>query len=103
MAALWRTVRRLLGVLPPGTRRFVVLFATLQSLLAILDVAALGLLAVILAPMLTGGETRLPVLGTIAEPAQFRDVLLGVGLPIVTQSALAIVPQGGGTEAGAAV
>ncbi|HLV54344.1 MAG TPA: ABC transporter ATP-binding protein [Actinotalea caeni] len=93
MAALWRTVRRLLGVLPPGTRRFVVLFATLQSLLAILDVAALGLLAVILAPMLTGGETRLPVLGTIAEPSQFRDVLLVVGLLIVTKSALAIVLQ----------
>src|SRR5690606_18221238 len=55
MVTLWRTVRRLLEVLPPGTRRFVVTFAVLQSMLAILDVAAIGLLALIMAPMLTAG------------------------------------------------
>lgn len=93
MTALWRTVRRLMGVLPAGTRRFVVTFATLQSLLAILDVAAIGLLAVILAPMLTGSSVTLPVVGTIGEPDQFRNVLLVVGLLIITKSALAIVLQ----------
>lgn len=93
MAALWRTVRRLLAVLPPGTRRFVVTFAVLQSLLAILDVAAIGLLAVILAPMLTNGTTTLPLLGEISEPIQFRNVLLAVGGLIIAKSALAIVLQ----------
>lgn len=93
MTALWRTVRRLLRVLPAGTRRFVVTFASLQSLLAILDVAAIGLLAVILAPMLTGSSVTLPVVGTIAEPTQFRNVLIVVGLLIVAKSALAILLQ----------
>ena len=93
MAALWRTVRRLLGVLPSGTRRFVVTFAALQSLLAILDVAAIGLLAVILAPMLTSGTTTLPLLGEISEPVQFRSVLLVVGALIIAKSVLAIVLQ----------
>ncbi|WP_420112047.1 ABC transporter ATP-binding protein [Pseudactinotalea sp.] len=93
MAALWRTVRRLLGVLPEGTRRFVITFAVLQSALALLDVAAIGLLAMIMAPMLTGATVTLPVLGEISEPTQFRNVLLVVGGLIVAKSALAIVLQ----------
>ncbi len=90
MAALWRTVRRLLGVLPPGARRFVVTFAILQSALAILDVVAIGLLAVVLAPMLTSSSVTLPVLGELSEPAQFRNVLVAVGVLIIAKSALAI-------------
>lgn len=93
MAALWRTVRRLLGVLPDGTRRFVITFAVLQSALALLDVAAIGLLALIMAPMLTGATVTLPVLGVISEPTQFRNMLLAVGGLIITKSALAIVLQ----------
>jgi ABC-type bacteriocin/lantibiotic exporter with double-glycine peptidase domain len=90
MLALWRTVRELLTVLPAGTRRFIVTFAVLQSTLAILDVAALGLLAVVLAPMLTQGEITLPVVGTLSEPAQFRNVLILVGALIISKSVFAI-------------
>ncbi len=90
MVALWRTVRALFTALPGGTRQFFALFAGLQSTLAILDVAAIGLLAVILAPMLTGTDLTLPVLGTLSEPAQFRNVLIVVGLLIISKSALAI-------------
>ncbi|GAB2607576.1 ABC transporter ATP-binding protein [Pseudactinotalea suaedae] len=93
MLALWRTVRRLLATLPAGTSRFVITFAVLQSALAILDVAAIGLLALILAPMLTGATATLPVLGEISEPTQFRNVLLAVGGLIIAKSALAIVLQ----------
>lgn len=94
MLALWRTVRDLLTVLPAGTRAFILTFAGLQSLLAVLDVAALGLLAVILAPMLTpGGEVTLPLVGTLSEPAQFRTVLIVVGLLIISKSVLAIALQ----------
>lgn len=93
MLALLRTVRELLAVLPEGSRRFIVLFAVLQSALAVLDVGALGLLAVILAPMLAGTSATLPVLGTLSEPAQFRNVLIAVGLLIITKSALAITLQ----------
>jgi ATP-binding cassette, subfamily B, bacterial PglK len=94
MLALWRTVRQLMTVLPPGTRRFIATFAVLQSLLAVLDVAALGLLAVVLAPMLTGQELTLPVVGiTLGEPRDFGVVLLIVGLLIVLKSVLAISLQ----------
>ncbi|USQ77679.1 ABC transporter ATP-binding protein [Ornithinimicrobium cryptoxanthini] len=90
MLALFRTVRDLLAVLPAGTRRFIVTFAVLQSLLAALDVAALGLLAITLAPMLTGNELTLPIIGTLSEPAQFRNILIVVGLLIISKSVLAI-------------
>lgn len=93
MLALFRTVRDLLAVLPAGTRRFISTFAILQSLLAILDVAALGLLAITLAPMLTGNELTLPVVGTLSEPGDFRNILILVGFLIITKSALAIAIQ----------
>ncbi|WP_131104357.1 ABC transporter ATP-binding protein [Ornithinimicrobium sufpigmenti] len=91
MLALWRTVRQLMTVLPAGTRRFIATFAVLQSLLAVLDVAAIGLLAIVLAPMLTGQELTLPVVGiTLGEPQDFGIVLLIVGSLIVLKSVLAI-------------
>lgn len=94
MLALWRTVRQLMTVLPAGTRRFIATFAVLQSLLAVLDVAALGLLAVVLAPMLTGQALTLPVVGiTLGEPRDFGIVLLIVGSLIVLKSVLAISLQ----------
>ncbi|WP_156251848.1 ABC transporter ATP-binding protein [Pseudactinotalea terrae] len=93
MLALWQIVRRLLATLPEGTSRFVITFAVLQSALAILDVAAIGLLALILAPMLTGGSAALPVLGEISEPTQFRNVLLAVGGLVIAKSVLAILLQ----------
>ena len=94
MLALWRTVRQLMTVLPAGTRRFIATFAVLQSLLAVLDVAALGLLAVVLAPMLTGQALTLPVVGiTLGEPQDFGIVLLIVGSLIVLKSVLAISLQ----------
>lgn len=94
MVALWRTVRSLLTVLPAGTRRFISTFAVLQSMLAILDVLALGLLAMIMAPMLTGNEFQVPVIGvTLSEPAQFRNILVLVGLLIISKSVLAICLQ----------
>ncbi|WP_022923784.1 ABC transporter ATP-binding protein [Serinicoccus marinus] len=94
MLALWRTVRQLLTVLPPGTSRFIIGFAVLQSLLAVLDVAALGLLAIVLTPMLTQRSATLPVLGIeLSEPVEFGIVLLVVGGLIITKSVFAILLQ----------
>ncbi|MGB5951890.1 MAG: ABC transporter ATP-binding protein, partial [Ornithinimicrobium sp.] len=90
MLELVRTVRALLAILPPGARRFFIVFAALQSSLAILDVAALGLLAVILAPLLTGADIALPLLGTFSDPGDFRNLLIVIGLLIIAKSALAI-------------
>ena len=93
MAALWRTVRALLAVLPGGSSRFIIAFAGASAALSILDVVALGLLAVTLAPMLSGTSLTLPVLGTISEPADFRNMLVIVGVLIITKSVLAITLQ----------
>ncbi len=90
MRLLISTIRELLTVLPDGSRRFILTFALLQSSLAALDVVALGLLAVILTPMLTGTEIDLPVLGTLSDAADFRNILMAVGLLIISKSVLAI-------------
>lgn len=94
MSLLWRTVRKLLVVLPDGTRRFIITFAVLQSLLAILDVAAIGLLAVLLAPMMSGSSVTIPVVGiTLEEPNDFGIALAVVGGLIIAKSIFAILIQ----------
>lgn len=91
MLALWRTVRELLPVLPSGTRRFFLVFAMLQSALALLDVLAIGLLAMTLAPMIGNSEFTIPVVGiTLSDPAHFRNALIVVGVLIVSKSVFAI-------------
>src|SRR6478736_3708822 len=46
MKAVFRTLRNLMPLLPSGARRFMVVYIVASSLLAILDIAALMLLAV---------------------------------------------------------
>jgi len=79
----WRLYREILGVLPQGARRFLVVYATLQGLLAILDGAALALLAVVLSPLVSGEPVTIPVFGTI-EGA-------GILLPLVVVCALIVI------------
>ncbi|MEP7762953.1 ABC transporter ATP-binding protein [Sanguibacter sp. 25GB23B1] len=93
MSALWRTVREILPVLPEGSSRFLVTFALLSGASSILDVVALGLLALCLAPMIAGTSVTLPVLGTLSEPADFRNILIAVGVLIVAKSVFQISLQ----------
>lgn len=92
MGALWRMMRSLLGVLPRGASRFIMAFAIASGALAILDVAALGLLALTLSPLLSGQPLNLPVIGEIAAD-QVPYLLAGVGALIVAKSVLAIILQ----------
>lgn len=92
MRALWTIVRHLLAVLPRGSSRFIVVFAACSGALAILDVAALGLLALTLSPLLSGQSLQLPVIGEI--PADRVPYLLAaVGALIIAKSVLAILLQ----------
>jgi ABC-type multidrug transport system fused ATPase/permease subunit len=59
--------REALQVLPPGTRGYVVLYASLLAALAVLDVAALGLLALVIGPLSTGTTVRLPLVGELDD------------------------------------
>jgi ABC-type multidrug transport system fused ATPase/permease subunit len=93
MTSLFRTVRTLLALLPLGSRRFVLTFAVASGALAILDVAALGLLALTLAPMISGSEITLPVLGIFSESGDFLPLLVAVGALIVLKSVFAVTLQ----------
>ncbi|MDO5645562.1 MAG: ABC transporter ATP-binding protein [Dermabacter sp.] len=94
MKKLLRTVRALLTALPPGASRFVTTFSLTMGALALLDIAALGLLALLLAPMVAGDTARIPVIGIeLSEPAQFGLALAVVCLLIITKDLLAIAVQ----------
>lgn len=87
-----RTLADLLPLLPAGARRFLAWYVVLSSALALLDVAALGLLALTLAPMIQGSPVSLPLVGEI-PPDGYVGVLLTVSALIIGKSAAAITLQ----------
>lgn len=91
MNRLIRTVRELMPLLPAGARRFLGIYAFALSALAILDVAALGLLASVLSP-LVGGQTTvsLPIIGEITGGQTVAVLGLATGL-MVAKSVIAVI------------
>ncbi|WP_127843176.1 ABC transporter ATP-binding protein [Actinomyces wuliandei] len=87
------TVRDLLGVLPPGAKRFILTFAGLFSALALLDVAAMGLLALLLTPLMSGTSMTVPLLGVTVPPSMLVWLLVVVCVLYVTKGLLAIILQ----------
>ncbi|MFB8228999.1 ABC transporter ATP-binding protein [Cellulosimicrobium sp. NPDC055967] len=65
MRQVWGTLRDLLPLLPRRARRFLVGYSVALSSLALLDVAALALLALTLTSMVAGEGVSLPVLGQL--------------------------------------
>lgn len=57
--------RKVLAVLPGGGRRFLWTYSWLLASLALFDAAALGLLALVLGPVSTGGTVVLPIVGAL--------------------------------------
>ncbi|WP_439591556.1 ABC transporter ATP-binding protein [Microbacterium sp.] len=88
----WALYRRVLAILPADARRFLVLYATLQGLLAIMDGAALALLAVVLSPLIGGTAVELPVFGTVSGTNALGPLIVVCAL-IVLKSVLALVLQ----------
>lgn len=83
MKSNWRLYREILSILPPKARRFLLVYAILQGLLAIIDAAALGLLAVVLSPLISGNPVELPVFGPVAGS--------GVVVPLIVVCALIVI------------
>jgi ABC-type multidrug transport system fused ATPase/permease subunit len=68
---LRRTLGQLLPLLPTNARKFLLLFATLSSVLVLVDAGALGVFALVLNQIMqsqsTGNPMTLPILGTISD------------------------------------
>src|SRR5690554_6702810 len=59
--AAWKLYRRILAILPSSSQRFLIGYSISLSVLSTLDGAALGLLAVVINPIVSGNNLVLPV------------------------------------------
>lgn len=81
----------LLRALPSGSRRFLISYGVASATLALIDVAALGLVAAILPAL--GGQSGvdLPVIGNVAEMGSALRLLTLASLLIVLKGVLAVL------------
>lgn len=78
--------------LPADARGYLTRYIVLSCLLAVLDVAALMLLALTLPPMTTGASVTLPLIGEITQD-QFVWVIVAVAGLILLKSGLSVLQQ----------
>lgn len=87
MKHLRRTLRELLPLLPANARRFLLLFAVLSAVLALLDAGALGVFALVLNAIMQapkGTEAMsLPLLGTVSQSVGLIVLVSAAGLMIL--------------------
>jgi ABC-type multidrug transport system fused ATPase/permease subunit len=92
-----RLYREVLAVLPASARRFLLIYMIALAALSLLDGAALGLLAAATAPILTGSDLTLPIIGAVSEIGLV--IMLGlVCALIVLKSVLAVLMMWGATR-----
>jgi len=89
---VWRTLQGLLPLLPGRARRFLAGYVAASSSLALLDIAALGLLALTLAPMVQGDPVVLPLVGQV-EPSGYVGIVVAVSVLIVAKGVVAVAVQ----------
>lgn len=85
-------MRLVMPFLPPGARKYIWTYITVSCLLSLLDVAALMLLAVSLAAMLSGISVTIPVIGVV-QPENYVWLLLAVSILILLKSVLSVLQQ----------
>lgn len=71
MKANWRLYLEVLGLLPASAKQFLIRYSLSLSALATLDAAALGLLALVIAPIISGSSLTLPLVGEIPRDGLF--------------------------------
>lgn len=89
MKGIWPVLRSLLPLLPVGAQRYFVGYMIVTTLITALDVIAMSLLALLIAPALSGGTLNLPIIGTIRQE-DIALVALGACALIILKSALTI-------------
>lgn len=89
MRELFSVFRDALAVFPAGGRRFVLVYGWSLASLALLDVAALGLLAALIGPVAAGLPVSLPFVGELDTTGLVWAVLL-ICILMVMKSVLAV-------------
>lgn len=89
MKLIYQTLRRLLPLLPQNGKRILWGFAWISSALALLDIAALGLLTLVLAGLVSGGSMSLPFVGSL-PPGSEVPMLVVVCTLIILKSVLSV-------------
>ena len=92
MKVVWKTFRELLPWLPGDAQSYLWRYVVVSCLLAILDIAAIMLLALSLAPMISGASINFPVVGRLG-PDAYVWVVGAVAFLILAKSVLAIGQQ----------
>lgn len=89
MKLILKTLRAIVPLLPGKAQRFLWVYAVASSALALLDVAALSLLAISLTAMMQNNPVVLPLIGTVGTDG-YVWILLTVSLLIIGKSFLAV-------------
>lgn len=89
MKPLWGALRDLLPLLPGRAKQFLVIYIICTAILALFDVAAMSLLALIISPVASGTPIRIPVFGEFGPEAAPWLLLIACGF-IIVKSALAV-------------
>ncbi|GAT72646.1 ABC-type bacteriocin/lantibiotic exporter with N-terminal double-glycine peptidase domain [Microbacterium sp. HM58-2] len=92
MKANWALYRAVLRILPRSAGRFLAVYAAVMGALALMDGLALGLLAVVIAPLVSNTPLVLPVVGRLEGPQILLPLAL-VCLLIVLKGVFALTLQ----------
>lgn len=76
MRQIWSLYKEVLGAISPSARSFLIWYAAALGVLAVLDSAALGLLALLIAPMAVGQTASLPIVGQL----DFTGLLIAISV-----------------------
>lgn len=74
MRQVWGLYKEVLGAISPSARSLLVWYALLLGFLSIIDAAALGTLALLVAPMAIGESVSLPFVGELDSSAQMVSI-----------------------------
>lgn len=83
MRSVLALYREVLAAFPAGGRRFLKIYAGLLASLALFDAAALGLLAVVIEPVASGGTVVLPLVGELDSTGVVWAILLVCALMVI--------------------
>ncbi|MDN5789853.1 MAG: ABC transporter ATP-binding protein/permease [Micrococcales bacterium] len=91
MKSIHETYRELVAMLPAASRRFLRLFMGASVLLALLDAVALGVLAVTVGPLASGGSLQVPGTDLTVSGGGLVAALVGVCALIVLKGGLSVL------------